>query len=94
MEADNYLHLFSFDVDIVKHDHLSKRLQSVGGICRIYSLFRILASYIVIFSKFGNVRITSPGTLPDSNRRIPEHHNDQYFLFPLFTSMIMSTEET
>lgn len=33
MEADNYLHLFSFDVDIVKHDHLSKRLQSVGRIC-------------------------------------------------------------
>lgn len=60
MEADNYLHLFSFDVDIVKHDHLSKRLQSVGRICRIYSLFRILASYIVIFSKFGNVRITNP----------------------------------
>lgn len=93
MEADNYLHLFSFDVDIVKHDHLSKRLQSVGRIYRIYSLFRILASYIVIFSKFGNVRITSPGTLPDSNRRIPDQY-DQYFLFPLFTSMIMSTEET
>ena len=49
MEADNYLHLFSFDVDIVKHDHLSKRLQSVGRICRIYCLCRILASYSYFF---------------------------------------------
>lgn len=63
MEADNYLHLFSFDVDIVKHDHLSKRLQSVGRICRIYSLFRILASYIVIFSKVWKCRDHFPGNI-------------------------------